>query len=53
MQNYGWHLLAKEVADFTNCTFFEVMDLTALEVAGLSSLIQAKAQLFKLNNTVK
>ena len=47
-KRYGWIFLAKEVAEFSNCSLFQIMDTPALEVAGLVSVIQAKIELMKL-----
>jgi hypothetical protein len=42
-QRFGWHFLAKEVADFCNMTFFDVMYLPAVDVAGMAAIIHYKA----------
>lgn len=42
-KSFGWHFLAKECSDFYNCSFFEIMNTPALEVAGLAAIIQQKA----------
>ena len=48
-RQFGWHFLAKEVAEYTGCTFFEVMEKrSALEVLGVTMLIQAKIEMEKL-----
>ena len=50
-QHYGWYFLAKEVADYTNTTFFEILEnRTALEVLGIVIVMRAKINLNKLNN---
>ena len=43
MKAYGWHIAAKECADFCNCSFFLIMDTPALEVAGIMTLMVNKA----------
>jgi hypothetical protein len=48
MDTYGWYILAHEVSDYTKCTFFEVMALPAIEVAGMAVLINAHSEYNKL-----
>jgi hypothetical protein len=45
--------LAKEVADYTNTTFFEIMERPAVEVLSLVMVIKAKIELNKLSNATK
>ena len=42
---YGWHLLAKDVADFCNLTFFEVFEKTAMEIFSTVQIMQAKIRI--------
>ena len=37
---YGWHILASEIAKYCNCSFFQIMETSAMEVAGLTALVQ-------------
>jgi hypothetical protein len=48
MEAYGWEILAHEVAEYTKCTFFEVMDRRAIEIAGMAVLIEAHSEYNKL-----
>jgi hypothetical protein len=41
-KNYGWHFLAKDVADFTNISFYDVFEKSAQEVLGTVMIMQAK-----------
>jgi len=44
---YSWHFLAKRVADWTNETFFVIMDKPAVEVFAIVLLMQAEINLNK------
>jgi hypothetical protein len=50
-KQFGWHFLAKEVADFTNVSFFDVMDRSAREILGIIMIIQAKIKYNSMNAT--
>jgi hypothetical protein len=50
---YGFHFLAKEVADYTNCTYFEIMDRSVQDVLGVVMVIQAKIEVNELTNNKK
>lgn len=45
----GWHFLGKSCADYCNCSFFEIMNTPAQEVAGLAALIH-QASIYNSNN---
>jgi hypothetical protein len=47
MQTFGWYHLAKEVADYCNSSYFDIMEQPALEIAGLVMVINAKIDLIK------
>ena len=41
-ETFGWHFLAKDVADFCNISFFEVYDKPAIEIFATVRIIQNK-----------
>jgi len=47
MVTYGWYHLAKEVADYCNTSYFDIMERPAMEIAGLVMVINAKIQMVK------
>ena len=44
-KKYGWHFLAKSVADFCNITFFDVFEKTAQEIFSVVMIINAQIQI--------
>src|SRR4051812_48744033 len=42
---YGWFFLAKEIADFCNDTYKNVLDYSATDVLSITMIIQAKIKL--------
>jgi len=48
-KTYGWYFLAKDIADFCNTTYLDILNTSALEVLGLIMVIQAKTEYNKLN----
>lgn len=50
---YGWHFLAKEVADYTNDTFFNILNKEAIDVLAVVMVMNAKIKLEKLNTNGK
>ncbi len=44
-ENYGWHLLAADVASFTNISFYEVFERSAMEIFSTVMIMQAKIRL--------
>jgi hypothetical protein len=50
-KKFGWHLLAKEISDYTGETFFKIMDTPVVEVAGLYILIHYSNILKSYNHT--
>jgi hypothetical protein len=41
------------VADYTNCTYFEIMDRSVQDVLGVVMVIQAKIEVNELTNNKK
>jgi hypothetical protein len=39
---FGWFFLAKEVADFCNTDFYDIMYRPAVDVAGMTAIIAYK-----------
>jgi hypothetical protein len=46
---FGWHFMVKEIADFTRCTFFEIMEKPAIEISGLATVMYYKTLYTKTN----
>jgi len=44
-KNYGWHFLAKDVADFCNVSFFEVFEKTACEILSIVMVMQSRIRI--------
>jgi hypothetical protein len=47
--DFGWFFLVKEVSDWTNCSFFEIMDKPAVEILSIVLVMKSKIELNKLN----
>lgn len=50
-EQYGWMFLAKQVADYCNDTFKNVLEYSAMEVMSLVMVIRAENELNKLSTT--
>lgn len=48
---FGWHLLARDVAKWCNTTFFDILDKPALDIFGIVMVIQAEADIAKMNQS--
>ncbi|RZK45976.1 MAG: hypothetical protein EOO97_00125 [Pedobacter sp.] len=49
-QQFGWFFLAKQVADYTNTTYFQVMDTPAQQVFGLVNIIRMENKYHSLSH---
>lgn len=47
---FGWHFLAKEVADFAHVSFWEAMYMPAVDIAGITAVIAYKTLYNQYNN---
>ena len=46
-KEWGWYLMAEEVAKFTNSTYFDIMMKPAIEIIGIMMVMRAKVELNK------
>ncbi|GAA4326158.1 hypothetical protein GCM10023184_14670 [Flaviaesturariibacter amylovorans] len=49
-QSYGWFFLGKQVADYTRCTYFEVMERPAIDVLSMVQIIKMENEMNRLNH---
>jgi hypothetical protein len=45
---YGWYILCQSVAEFCNCTYFDIMERKALEISALVRIMAAKVEMVKI-----
>lgn len=46
-KEYGWYLMAKEIAKFCNTTYFDIMSRSSIEVLGLMIIMRAEVEINK------
>lgn len=46
-KEYGWFLMAKEVAKFANADYFSIMKKPAIEILGLMIVMRAEIEINK------
>ncbi len=49
-KRYGWYFSIKEVADYTNTSYFEIEGRPAIDVLSLIQIMKAKAEYNKNGN---
>jgi len=47
-QRFGWFMLGKQVSDYCNTSYFDVMERSALEISGLTLLMKAEVEFQKI-----